>query len=53
MKATLLLCVALLSGCNEPTCEERGGERRYSHNAPLVAGKTVLMMPQYRCVEGS
>ena len=45
------LVMMVLAGCGfaEPGCEERGGERVLSHFSPLFTGKTIVMVPMYRC----
>jgi hypothetical protein len=51
-RARLLIAAvvaAALSGCG-PTCEEMGGKHVFSHFLPMATGKTMLMIPQYRCV---
>ena len=41
----------LIGGGGGPSCEERGGRHVLSHMSPIFSGKTVIMVPVYRCEE--
>ena len=44
----LSLLVGVLGGCG-PSCAERGGESEFTHFTPVFTGKSVVLIPQYRC----
>ena len=47
-----VLCIVLsvfLVGCG-PSCSERGGKLAFSHFMNIWNGKSMIMVPQYRCV---
>lgn len=43
------LGVLIVRAVNEPSCSDRGGRRVFSHVSPVMVGKTIVMLPQYRC----
>ena len=43
------LGVLIVRAVNEPSCADRGGRRVFSHVMPVLVGKTIVMLPQYRC----
>ena len=43
--------LAVLGDGGRPSCEERGGRSVLSHMNPIFSGKTVIMVPVYRCQE--
>lgn len=34
-----------------PSCEDQGGRHVLSHMSPIFTGKTMIMVPVYRCEE--
>ena len=46
-----MIAVLLMGDGGGPSCEERGGRRVLSHMSPIFSGKTVIMVPVYRCQE--
>jgi len=51
MKTLLITCLAaLLLGCSEPSCKEKGGEMKLSHYQPILIGKVTTLTPMYKCV---
>ena len=49
--AVFLAVQGLPGGGGGPSCEDRGGRRVLSHMSPIFIGKTVTMVPVYRCEE--
>ena len=46
-----MIAVLLMGDGGGPSCEERGGRSVLSHMSPIFSGKTVIMVPVYRCQE--
>ena len=46
-----IVAVLLVGGGGGPSCEDRGGRRVLSHMSPMFSGKTMIMVPVYRCEE--
>ena len=46
-----IIAMLLMGDGGGPSCEERGGRRVLSHMSPIFSGKTVIMVPVYRCQE--
>lgn len=44
-----VIAVLAMGGGGGPSCEERGGRRVLSHLNPVFTGKTMVMVPVYRC----
>lgn len=50
MRAVVLTLTLLLAACDSgPSCEERGGKTAMSHMLPVWAGKSLVLVPQYKC----
>ena len=43
--------LAAMGDGGRPSCEERGGRSGLSHMSPIFSGKTMIMVPVYRCKE--
>ena len=43
--------LAVMGAGGGPSCEERGGRSVLSHMSQIFTGKTVIMVPVYRCEE--
>ncbi len=43
--------LAVMGDGGSPSCEERGGRSVLSHMSLIFTGKTMLMVPVYRCEE--
>lgn len=48
---TAMIAVLLIGDGGGPSCEDRGGRRVLSHMSPIFNGKTMIMVPVYRCKE--
>lgn len=49
--AVFLAAQGRLSDGGGPSCEDRGGRRVLSHMSQIFTGKTMIMVPVYRCEE--
>ena len=46
-----MIAVLLMGDGGGPSCEERGGRSVLSHMSPIFTGKTMIVVPVYRCEE--
>ena len=46
-----MIAVLLRGDGGGPSCEERGGRSVLSHMSQIFTGKTMIMVPVYRCEE--
>ena len=43
--------LAVMGDGGGPSCEDQGGRHVLTHMSPIFTGKTMIMVPVYRCEE--